>query len=98
MSSKIKFFYSLKNVPKRSFVLLINKESTVKDVLEKLSERYKETYTTLFYFGSEIDSTDLIIDYIEDDPKYIFTASLDSEPPSDYLINKTISFTIKLRS
>ncbi|KAK8889279.1 hypothetical protein M9Y10_034025 [Tritrichomonas musculus] len=91
MSSKIKFFYSLKNVPKRSFVLLINKESTVKDVLEKLSERYKETYTTLFYFGSEIDSTDLIIDYIEDNPQCIFTASLDSEPPSNYLIKKTIS-------
>lgn len=91
MSDEIEIFYFLKHVPNLSFILSINKDSTVKDVLDKLNENFEENYTTLFYLGSKMDSTDLIIDYIEDDPKYIFTASLDSEPPSDYLINKTIS-------
>lgn len=91
MSDEIEIFYFLKHVPNLSFILSINKDSTVKDVLDKLNENFEENYTTLFCLGSKMDSTDLIIDYIEDDPKYIFTASLDSEPPSDYLINKTIS-------
>ncbi|KAK8839905.1 hypothetical protein M9Y10_031619 [Tritrichomonas musculus] len=75
MSDEIEIFYFLKHVPNLSFILSINKDSTVKDVLDKLNENFEENYTTLFYLGSKMDSTDLIIDYIEDDPKYIFTAS-----------------------
>ena len=79
--SKIKLIYALADTPSRSFILMISKTETCEGLLKTISTKQKKTYTTLFYDGSELNADDVIFDFWEMDPEYIFFASTDSTPP-----------------
>ena len=103
MSKKIRFYYALNNVSDRSFIMAIERDLTCKDVLQKISEKQKLDYISIFYEGSEINTDDEIIDYWETDPDYIFYVSTVSEPPTrEFMDNinmkRTTSKSAKLKA
>lgn len=83
---KISVLYKLKDMPERSFSMMVERDITCQSFLQKISEKMKKEYVALFFEGSVVDPEDEIFDFWDSDPQYIFFASLDSEPPSPEVI------------
>lgn len=89
MTDTFKVIYALVDVPSRLFSETVPCHVKIREFLRIISEKSDNTYTALFYYGSEIDPYDNLFDYWEADQTYIFVASPNSEiiPPDDFVDN-----------
>ncbi|KAK8842929.1 hypothetical protein M9Y10_025795 [Tritrichomonas musculus] len=74
MTNLIKLKYALVN-KNHQLYMFIFMNTTVRDVLKIISNEEEKNYNFLFYEGSQIDPDEMIYDYWEIDPDYIFLAS-----------------------
>lgn len=77
---KLKICYGINDNSSKTFLAMISDDSTVGDLLNIISKKQAKTYTHLYLDGSELDSTDLVSEYFEDNQIYI--ASTEDTPPS----------------
>ena len=90
MSKKIKIIYSCSDHPAKSYMVMVQPNTTCEELLQTISKRQKENYIALFFQGSQINDEDEVYDFWADDPESIFYASTNTDPPTADFMNSVI--------